>query len=59
MSRYTRDELREMATQFLQAEKINDIRCIQLTLAISMKTGMHPEDVRERILGYLGVDSIV
>ena len=55
MSKYTNEELIDMAKEFVEAEKQSDMRCIQLTLAMSMKTGWHPEDVRNWIHGLAGV----
>ena len=58
MGKYTREELKAMAEEFLAAEKQGDFRCIQLTLSVAMLTGMHPEEVRARIVGFAGIDAI-
>ena len=55
-TRYTDDELRMMAAEFVTAERASDMRCLQVTLTLSMKTGLHPEECRNRIVAMAGVD---
>ena len=45
MSKYTREELRAKAQHCIQARENNDVRYLQLVLALSLRLGMAPADV--------------
>lgn len=51
MSKYTEDQLSEMAKRVLQAEKDGDPRFFQLAMTMCIATGLEFDDVMNRIRG--------
>jgi len=49
VSRYTNEELQDMAKEFVACEAKTDQRSLQVVLMISAITGIEPPEVRTRI----------
>lgn len=52
MGKYTDEQLKTMATEFLDAEKQNDMRCLQLITILQMFTGLSHPEIRGRIIQF-------
>lgn len=48
--KYNDAQLKDMATQFVEAEKENDFRCLQLITVLQMFTGLSHPEIRGRII---------
>jgi len=49
VSKYTDEQLKDMAQQTLEAERLGDPRVVHLYIVAAMQAGMDPVTVRERI----------
>ena len=55
MSKYTDEELAEMALTYLEAQKGGDVRWIAVCAQVSLSTGLSPTEVNNRITDLLSV----
>lgn len=57
MSKYTNEQLKKMATEFIEAEKNGDIRCGFLMMKMQMLTRMHNADIHSRIVAFSNLET--
>ena len=57
MSKYTNEQLKKMATEFIEAEKNGDMRCGFLMMKMQMLTRMHNADIHSRIVAFSNLET--
>lgn len=57
MSKYTNEQLKKMATEFIESEKRGDIRCGFLMMKMQMLTRMHNADIHSRIVAFSNLET--
>lgn len=50
--KYSDEQLKSMADEFIEAEKAGDMRCLQLLTILQMFTGLSNADIHARIIAF-------